>query len=316
MRLARPHDAAPGRSRRAAGRGAHEDELVEAVRDRPALVLAGGSNVVIADEGVPGTVVLVRTRGIERDGDALVVQAGEPWDDVVALRRARGCRASSACPGSRARPARHRSRTSAPTGRTSRRRSSGCACTTARPPRRDDGRRRLRVRLPQQRASGTATAGRCSPSRSGCGSPRSPGRCATRSWHARSSAGRRPRAARRRARGGAGPAPRQGHGHRPRPTPTRSAPARSSRTRSWTAEGTSDPRRPARLAGARRAHQDLGRVADRARGLRSRLRRRPRRDLDQAHARAGQPRQRHHRRADGAGADDRCRRARRRSASS
>ena len=33
------------------------------------LVLAGGSNVVIADEGVPGTVVLVRTRGIERDGE-------------------------------------------------------------------------------------------------------------------------------------------------------------------------------------------------------------------------------------------------------
>jgi UDP-N-acetylmuramate dehydrogenase len=61
-----------------------EDELIEAVRDDPALVLAGGSNVVIADEGVPGTVVLVRTRGIERTGDELVVQAGEPWDDVVA----------------------------------------------------------------------------------------------------------------------------------------------------------------------------------------------------------------------------------------
>src|SRR3954452_6558638 len=41
-----------------------EEELVAAVRAGPALVLAGGSNVVIADEGVPGTVVLVRTRGI------------------------------------------------------------------------------------------------------------------------------------------------------------------------------------------------------------------------------------------------------------
>src|SRR5262249_56989938 len=41
-------------------------------------------NVVIAEEGVPGTVVLVRTRGIERDGDLLVVQAGEAWDGVVA----------------------------------------------------------------------------------------------------------------------------------------------------------------------------------------------------------------------------------------
>ncbi len=61
-----------------------EDELIEAVREDPALVLAGGSNVVIADEGVPGTVVLVRTRGVQRDGDLLVVQAGEPWDELVA----------------------------------------------------------------------------------------------------------------------------------------------------------------------------------------------------------------------------------------
>ena len=62
-----------------------EDELVEAVRARPALLLAGGSNVVIADDGVPGTVALVRTRGIERDGERLVVQAGEPWDELVTL---------------------------------------------------------------------------------------------------------------------------------------------------------------------------------------------------------------------------------------
>jgi UDP-N-acetylmuramate dehydrogenase len=61
-----------------------EAELVAGVRDRPALVLSGGSNVVVSDEGVPGTVLLVRTRGISRDGTQLVVQAGEPWDDVVA----------------------------------------------------------------------------------------------------------------------------------------------------------------------------------------------------------------------------------------
>ena len=61
-----------------------EAELVAAVRAGPALVLSGGSNVVISDEGVPGTVLLVRTRGIARDGTQLVVQAGEPWDDVVA----------------------------------------------------------------------------------------------------------------------------------------------------------------------------------------------------------------------------------------
>src|SRR3954470_24128498 len=60
-----------------------EADLVAAVRARPALVLAGGSNVVIADEGVPGTVVLVRTRGVWFEDDALVVAAGEPWDEVV-----------------------------------------------------------------------------------------------------------------------------------------------------------------------------------------------------------------------------------------
>jgi len=65
------------------------DELVQAVRDadeagRPLLLLGGGSNVVAPDEGWPGDVVLVRSRGIERDGDRLVVAAGEDWDGVVA----------------------------------------------------------------------------------------------------------------------------------------------------------------------------------------------------------------------------------------
>jgi UDP-N-acetylmuramate dehydrogenase len=60
-----------------------EDELVAAAR-AGALVLAGGSNVVIADEGVRGTVVLVRTKGVERSDDRLVVQAGEDWDPLVA----------------------------------------------------------------------------------------------------------------------------------------------------------------------------------------------------------------------------------------
>ena len=68
-----------------------EDELVELVReadaaDDPVLVLAGGSNVVVADDGFPGTVVHVLTRGVERDGAAFTVQAGEPWDAFVAAR--------------------------------------------------------------------------------------------------------------------------------------------------------------------------------------------------------------------------------------
>ncbi len=67
-----------------------EAELVAEARDA-ALVLAGGSNVVIADEGVPGTVVRIATRGIERaDGGRLVVAAGESWDDLVALTVAEG----------------------------------------------------------------------------------------------------------------------------------------------------------------------------------------------------------------------------------
>jgi UDP-N-acetylmuramate dehydrogenase len=65
------------------------DELVAAVREadeagRPLLLLGGGSNVVAPDAGWDGDVVAVRSRGIERTGGRLVVQAGEPWDDVVA----------------------------------------------------------------------------------------------------------------------------------------------------------------------------------------------------------------------------------------
>jgi UDP-N-acetylmuramate dehydrogenase len=66
-----------------------EHELVAAVR-AGALVLAGGSNVVVADEGVPGTVVRVLTRGVDRDGRRLVVAAGEPWDELVAYCVAEG----------------------------------------------------------------------------------------------------------------------------------------------------------------------------------------------------------------------------------
>jgi UDP-N-acetylmuramate dehydrogenase len=69
-----------------------EDELVRAVAEadeagEPLLVLAGGSNVVVADAGFPGVVVRVLTRGIEAAGAGehvrLIVQAGEPWDALV-----------------------------------------------------------------------------------------------------------------------------------------------------------------------------------------------------------------------------------------
>jgi UDP-N-acetylmuramate dehydrogenase len=72
-----------------------EAELVETVRaadaaGEPLLVLAGGSNVVIADAGFPGTVVLLRTTGVASEGDELRVQAGEPWDALVARTVAEG----------------------------------------------------------------------------------------------------------------------------------------------------------------------------------------------------------------------------------
>jgi UDP-N-acetylmuramate dehydrogenase len=61
------------------------DAVTEADRaGEPLLVLAGGSNVVVADEGFPGTVVRIATRGVARDGGALEVAAGEPWDPLVA----------------------------------------------------------------------------------------------------------------------------------------------------------------------------------------------------------------------------------------
>ncbi len=70
-------------------------ELVDAVRavddaDEPLLVLSGGSNLVVADEGFVGTVVKVATRGVVVEsedscgGANVTVAAGEPWDDLVA----------------------------------------------------------------------------------------------------------------------------------------------------------------------------------------------------------------------------------------
>jgi UDP-N-acetylmuramate dehydrogenase len=71
-----------------------ESELVDAVRaadaaGEPVLVLGGGSNLLIADRGFPGTVVRVATRGITADvsscsGATVTVAAGEDWDAFVA----------------------------------------------------------------------------------------------------------------------------------------------------------------------------------------------------------------------------------------
>jgi UDP-N-acetylmuramate dehydrogenase len=60
-------------------------ELIDAVEraDSPVLILGGGSNLVVADDGYPGAVVHIATQGLEFDGTTVTVAAGEPWDAVV-----------------------------------------------------------------------------------------------------------------------------------------------------------------------------------------------------------------------------------------
>ncbi len=54
------------------------------------LAVGGGSNLLVGDDGFPGTVLRVLTRGIQelpapRPGTVrLRVEAGEPWDALVA----------------------------------------------------------------------------------------------------------------------------------------------------------------------------------------------------------------------------------------
>lgn len=70
-----------------------EGEIVDAIREAedagtPVLVLGGGSNVLVADEGFEGRVVLVRTTGVQADADAcggavVRVAAGESWDALA-----------------------------------------------------------------------------------------------------------------------------------------------------------------------------------------------------------------------------------------
>lgn len=73
-----------------------EDEVAEAVtwareRGLPLHVLGGGSNVVVADAGVPGLVLSVGLRGVRWGDDGRVsAGAGEPWDAFVRESVARG----------------------------------------------------------------------------------------------------------------------------------------------------------------------------------------------------------------------------------
>jgi UDP-N-acetylmuramate dehydrogenase len=87
-----------GPARRFVEAGADQEIIAEVraadERGEPLLVLGGGSNLVIADDGFAGTVIRVATTGIRRtagitDGGpeadvAVTVAAGEEWDTVVA----------------------------------------------------------------------------------------------------------------------------------------------------------------------------------------------------------------------------------------
>jgi len=77
-----------------------EHEVMEAVafsmaRHLPLFVLGWGSNLVVADEGWPGLVLKVSLRGVEFEGDLekmlFCADAGENWDDLVALAVSKSC---------------------------------------------------------------------------------------------------------------------------------------------------------------------------------------------------------------------------------
>ena len=96
-----------------------EADFIDAVRvadeaGDPALIVGGGSNLVVSDAGFDGTVILVRTRGVSVDtedcddlaglcgGVMVTVQAGEDWDGLVeraVSENWRGFEALSGIPG-------------------------------------------------------------------------------------------------------------------------------------------------------------------------------------------------------------------------
>ena len=264
-------------------------------------MLAGGSNLVVADDGFAGTVVKVATRGVTPDtddddatcGGVLVTVAagrtGTTWSPVPSRRAgwgSRRCRASPAL--SAPRP----SRTSAPTARRSPRPSPRSGSGTGNCGHPDLRQRRLRLRLPAQQVQG----GPRSPRRAlgdlpvPPGQPRRPGGVRRARPHAGRLAGRAPRGGPLRR-----PRPARGQGHGAR----RGGPRHLERRVVLHEPGRRGGRRPgrgARLAAGQRVGEVERRVADRARRVHQGLRQRGRQPVDQAHARAHQPRRRAHHR--------------------
>ena len=91
-----------------------EAEIIDAVRSADAageqvLIISGGSNLLVSDDGFPGTVVRIASEGFTVSaedscgGVSVVVQAGHNWDQLVdhAVRHAwSGIEALSGIPGS------------------------------------------------------------------------------------------------------------------------------------------------------------------------------------------------------------------------
>lgn len=91
-----------------------EAEIIDAVRSadtagEQVLIISGGSNLLVSDDGFPGTVVRIASEGFTVNaedscgGVAVVVQAGHNWDKLVehAVRHAwSGIEALSGIPGS------------------------------------------------------------------------------------------------------------------------------------------------------------------------------------------------------------------------
>ncbi len=75
-----------------------EDEIIaaiEAVGDSPILIIGGGSNVLVSDQGFDGTVIHIANNQAESEVDAcsgatLTIGAGENWDEFVLTTISRG----------------------------------------------------------------------------------------------------------------------------------------------------------------------------------------------------------------------------------
>ncbi|NNG84416.1 MULTISPECIES: UDP-N-acetylmuramate dehydrogenase [Streptomyces] len=66
-----------------------DEQVIAAVREAddagtPLLIVAGGSNLVVADEGFDGTVLRIATSGLTLGGTRLELAAGENWSQAVA----------------------------------------------------------------------------------------------------------------------------------------------------------------------------------------------------------------------------------------